>query len=71
MRSYRAGARIARERMATDVPGDARVLDQVEASDIVVVRGVYDQVEAVLGALALPSMAVEPAELWRLSLRPE
>jgi hypothetical protein len=43
----------------------------VEASDIVVVRGAYDHVEVVLEALALPSVAVEPDELWRLSLRPE
>lgn len=71
MRSYRAGARIARERMAADAPLDANLLNEVEASDIVVVRGQYDHVEVVLDALALPCQAVDPDQLWRLTLRPE
>lgn len=69
--SYRAGARIARERMAVVAPENAEALNAVEASDIVVVRGTYDHVELVLEALELPHQTVHPEDLWRLTLRPE
>ena len=53
-RSYRSGARIAKERMAREAPLDAEALAAVEASDIVVVPGAYDHVEQVLEALEMP-----------------
>jgi hypothetical protein len=70
-RSYRAGARIAKERLAAEAPLDAAALAAVEASDIVVVRGGYDHVEAVLDALELPHTLVEPGQVGGLRLRPE
>jgi hypothetical protein len=70
-RSYRAGARMTRERMAQEAPADAEALAGVEASDVVVVQGTYDHVELVLGALELPHQTVKPEDLWRLALRPE
>ena len=69
--SYRAGARITRERMAAESPVTAGLLASVDASDVVVVRGAYDHVERVLGALGLPYQAVDPAALGGLRLRPE
>ena len=47
------------------------VLDAVKASDVVVVAGVYDHVESVLGALEVPHLLVQPQDLDRLQLRPE
>ena len=70
-RAYRAGARISKERMRQEAPLDAQALEQVEASDIVVVPGVYDHVELVLEALEMPYTPVEPGQVGALRLRPE
>lgn len=70
-RAYRAGARVARERVAQDAPLDAAALEQVEASDIVVVPGIYDHVEHVLEALEMPHTRVMPPQLDTITLRPE
>jgi len=69
-RSYEAGGRVARERMRQEAPEQAAALEEVEAGDIVVVRGTYDHVELVLDALHLPYNAVEPAAVGRLRLSP-
>jgi hypothetical protein len=70
-RAYRAAAHITREQLRRDDPERARILEQVETSDVVVVAGVYDHVESVLGALDVPHQVVQPHELDRLDLRPE
>jgi hypothetical protein len=70
-KAYAAAAHITREQLRRDAPERARTLDQVEASDVVVVAGVYDHVESVLGALEVPHELVQPHELDRLTLRPE
>lgn len=70
-RAYRAGARIARERMAADSPSDAAALASVEASDIVVVGGCYDHVERVLDAFEMPYTPLVGSQLGQVSLRPE
>jgi hypothetical protein len=70
-RSYETGARWAKERMGRERPADAAALSRVNDSDIVVVRGVYDRVEQVLGALELPFVVVGADDVPRLGLRPE
>jgi hypothetical protein len=70
-RAYQAAAHITREHLRRDAPDRARALDAVEAGDVVVVAGVYDHVESVLGALEVPHVLVQPLELDRLELRPE
>ncbi len=70
-RAYRAAATITREQLRRDAPERARVLDEVQASDVVVVAGCYDHVESVLGALEVPYVLVEPEQVDRLELRPE
>jgi hypothetical protein len=70
-RSYETGARWAKERMGRERPADAAALSRVNDSDIVVVRGVYDRVEQVLGALELPFVVVGADDVPRLELRPE
>ncbi len=52
--AYKAGGRIARDRIAREAPLDAQALADVEASDLVVVGGIYDHVEQVLSALEMP-----------------
>jgi hypothetical protein len=71
MSAYRVGAKIAWDRIAREAPLDARALRAVEASDIVVVTGNYDQVELVLDALGMPYQLVTPQEIARVTLRPE
>lgn len=70
-RAYRAGARIARERMATDSPIDAEALASVEASDIVVIGGCYDHVEKVLDAFEMPYTGLAGSQLGQVNLSPE
>lgn len=70
-RAYRAGARIARERMAADSPVDAEALASVEASDVVVIGGCYDHVERVLDAFEMPYTALAGSQLQHASLSPE
>ena len=70
-RSYSSGARIAKERMAREVPMDAEALAAIEASDIVVVPGIYDHVDLVLEALEMPFTRVEASNLGAVELRPE
>jgi hypothetical protein len=67
-RAYRAGARIARDRMAVEASLDADALASVEAGDVVVVRGCYDHVERVLDALDTP---VAGSQMGAVRLRPE
>ncbi|HEY5168506.1 MAG TPA: hypothetical protein VIK03_03805 [Thermoleophilia bacterium] len=69
--AYRAAATITREQLRRDAPERARTLDDVQASDVVVVAGCYDHVESVLGALAVPHVLVQPEQLDGLELRPE
>jgi hypothetical protein len=47
------------------------VLASVEASDVIVVSGIYDHVEDVLDALEVRHTVVEPVDLDRADLRPE
>ena len=68
--AYQAGARIARDRIAREAPLDAQALADVDASDVVVVGGVYDHVEQVLGALEMPFTRVGARQLSRFELRP-
>jgi hypothetical protein len=70
-RAYRAAATITREQLRRDAPERARTLDDVKASDVVVVAGCYDHVESVLGALEVPHVLVQPEQVDRLELRPE
>ncbi len=70
-KAYAAAAHITREQLRRDAPERARTLDEVEASDVVVVAGIYDRVESVLGALEVPHEIVQPHALDRLELRPE
>ena len=69
--AYRAGARIARDRMSTEAPADAEALAAVEASDIVVVGGCYDHVERVLDALEMPFTPLAGSQLGHVNLGPE
>jgi hypothetical protein len=59
------------ERMAREAPLDAEALAQVAASDVVVVPGMYDHVEQVLGALDIASTTIAAADLGVARLRPE
>ena len=70
-RAYKAAATITREQMRRDAPERARVLDEVEKSDVVVVTGQYDRVQQVLEALEVEHTVIHPHELDRLTLRPE
>lgn len=70
-RAYQVGARTTRQRIAREAPLDHEALQQVQSSDIVVVRGTYDHVEWVLEALGLPFVGVEPHRLPEIQLRRE
>ena len=66
--AYGAARRILREKQTVE---EQQVIDDVSGDDIVVVRGQYDRVEEVLGAMDMPHVVVDPAQLARLTLRPD
>lgn len=70
-RAYEAAAKIAKLRIVEDSPDDARALEGVRDSDIVVVPGEYDQVELVLDALQMPYLKLSPEQVAKTPLRPE
>jgi len=61
---------MARARISREAPRDAEALAEVEASDIVVVSGIYDHVEQVLEALEMPCTRIPSGELVDVGLRP-
>ncbi len=67
-RANKAASTVVKERMAHERPADAKVLADVEAADIVVVRGEYDHVESVLSALDIKHSVVSPAQVAGLEL---
>lgn len=71
VRAYAAGARMSKLKMAAEAPLDAAALEEVEASDVVVVPGSYDHVERVLDALDLPYTTVAALQLEQVALRAE
>jgi hypothetical protein len=56
--------------MRVEAPDQEEALGAVEASDVIVVSGVYDRVERVLVALDVPFTVVAPEQLGQLSLSP-
>lgn len=68
--AYGAAGRAYRERLSERKPLEARRLAELEASDVLVVRGCYDHAENVLGGMGLPCTAIEPENLGQLKLRP-
>jgi hypothetical protein len=70
-RAYDAAAHIHRAQLRRDAPDRARILDEVQQSDVVVVEGTYDHVEQVLVALDVPHTVIHPVDLDRIDLRPE
>ena len=70
-RTYQAAGCITREKIARDEPLHEEALRAVEASDIVVVTGMYDRVQQVLEALDLRFTTIQPEQLGRIPLRPE
>jgi len=69
--AYNAANFIVRDRIMNENPEDIAVLDSMNKSDIIVVRGTYDHIHLVLEAVGIPFMTVNPADLMRMELLPE
>jgi hypothetical protein len=67
-KANKAASTVVKERMANERPADAKMLEAVEAADIVVVRGEYDRVESVLKSLDIKHTAVNPNQVASLNL---
>jgi hypothetical protein len=61
--AYRVAGRLVRDRLRSERPEDARVLDGVTAPEVAVVSGLYDHIERVLQATGVPFTRVDPALL--------
>jgi hypothetical protein len=66
--AYRASSELVRERMRRERGEDLELLQRVQESDIVVVRGCYDRVEEVLALLEIPHVAIDIHDLEDLPL---
>jgi len=69
--AYKASNVIVRERIKKENPDDIALLDSVDKSDIIVVRGTYDHIHLVLEAIGIPFLTVNPGDLLRMTLRPD
>jgi len=69
--AYKASNVIVRERIKKENPDDIALLDSVDKSDIIVVRGTYDHIHLVLEAIGIPFLTVNPGDLMRMTLRPD
>lgn len=64
----RAASTVVKQRMEQERPADAKLLQDVSTSDIVVVRGEYDRVEDVLKTLGIRHTVVSPIQVATLEL---
>ena len=69
--AYAFAGKIAKEEMRRDAPLTAQALEEIIASDLLVVGGCYDHVERVLTALEVPFKLVSDQQLSDLTLSPE
>ena len=69
--AYNAANFIVRDRIMTENPEDIAVLDSMNKSDIIVVRGTFDHIHLVLEAVGVPFMTVDPVDLMKMELHPE
>lgn len=64
--AYAAAGKAFRARLRDRAPEDEQRLRETRSSEIVVVRGHYDQIERVLRATDVPHLMVEPEQVARL-----
>jgi hypothetical protein len=69
-RAYEVSIRALREKMRRDNPTEERRLQEINQTDVIVVRGQYDRVQDVLGAMDIPFTLVSAARLNRINLSP-
>lgn len=69
--SYRIAKELVRDRLRRHSPETMRLLDQVHAADVIVVRGEYDHIEQVLSVADTPHTVIRPASLGDAKLRPD
>lgn len=69
-RAYEVSIKALREKMRRDNPTEERQLQEISQADVIVVRGEYDRVQDVLGAMDIPFTLVNAAQLDRINLSP-
>lgn len=69
--AYEVSKQLVRERMERENPEDVAILDSVDDTDIVCVKGTYDHIHLVLEAIGIPFTHVDPHGLLRTELKPE
>lgn len=62
---------LVRERLERENPENIAILDSVQDSDLVCVRGTFDHIHLVLEAIGVPFLHIDPAALNRVELKPE
>ncbi|HOO49663.1 MAG TPA: hypothetical protein PLK94_00080 [Alphaproteobacteria bacterium] len=70
-RAYGYSSKAFREKLHKESEPDARILEQIEATDIIVVTGEYDKAELVLSSLSVKFTVIVPHHVKRVNLRPE
>ena len=67
-KAYRASWSLLKEKMKKDRIEDLALMDEVNKSDIVVVRGQYDYIENVFQSLGVPHTVISPEQVGDLPL---
>ena len=69
--AYMFAAEVVKGEIRRDAPLTAEALEEITASDLIIVGGCYDHVERVLEALEVPFIKVSDQQLSDLNLSPE
>ena len=64
----RAASKVLKEQMRSKRPDDAKLLEQVDSAEIIVVSGKFDHVERVLGAIDIEHLNISPQQLDKIEL---
>ncbi len=70
-KAYKIATEMTKDRMREERPEDLNILDKMEESDVIVVRGQYDHIEQNLSLARIPFTIIDGSQFDRISLRPD
>ncbi|MDH3425003.1 MAG: hypothetical protein OEN00_18530, partial [Gemmatimonadota bacterium] len=70
-RAYKIAEELIKDRLKEEAPDLAAELDEIEEADIVVVQGVHDHIQRVLGLAGTRFALIHPTQITSADLRPD
>ena len=70
-KAYKISSKLVKDRLIQEDAMNARRLERLTRSDIIVIRGTYDHIHLVLKSLSIPFMEIDEQELKNFKLNPK